>query len=137
MPRGALLESRGLEPVIARVADLGVPAYDELVLIARRDHYEKNPALFERILRATVRGNEAAREDPETAAEAVVALSFGVAPQKGTEAGVEATGPLLSETGAIDRARLQRLIDWMYEEGMIERNVPTSTLLAEPPGETG
>lgn len=133
---GALLESRGLKPVITRVADLGVPAYDELILVARRDHFAKNPALFKRILRATVRGNEAASGDPETAAKAVVALSFGVAPQKGTEAGVEATGPLFSETGEIDKPQLQHLIDWMSEQGMIERKMPISEVLAEASEET-
>lgn len=134
---GPLLESRGLKPVIARAADLGIPAYEELVLVARRDHYEKKPALFERILRATIRGNEAAGDDPETAAKAVVALSFGAVPQKGTEAGVEATGPLFSGTGEIDQAQLQNLIDWMHEQGMTEGKMPASAVLAEPSGETG
>jgi putative hydroxymethylpyrimidine transport system substrate-binding protein len=129
---GALLESRGLEPVITRVTDLGIPSYDELVLIARSDDYAKDPGIYDRLLEASIRGNEAAGEDPRAATEAIVELSFGVAPEKATEAGVEATTPLLSQSGEVDEARLEDLIEWMYEQGMTKRKLPVSAVLAGP-----
>lgn len=128
---GSLLEARGLDPVVTRVTDLGVPEYEELVLIARRDRYAKDPELYHRILDASIRGNEAAGEDAGAAADAIVEQSFGVAPRKPNQLGVEATAPLLSETGEIDTEKLESLIDWMYEEGMIERKIPVSRLIAE------
>ena len=127
---GVLLEARGLDPVVTKATDLGIPDYDELVLIARRDRYAKDPELFERILDGSIRGNEAAGEDPEAAAEAIVEQSFGEAELKPNQAGVEATAPLLSETGEVDKAKLEGLIDWMYAQGMIDRKVPLSQLLA-------
>jgi putative hydroxymethylpyrimidine transport system substrate-binding protein len=127
---GVLLESRGLEPVITRVTDLGVPDYDELVLIARSDDYAKDPGIHDRLLEASIRGNEAAGEDPRAATEAIVDQSFGVAPEKATEAGVEATTPLFSRSGDIDEARLEELIEWMYEQGMTKRKLPVSAVLA-------
>jgi len=129
---GALLEARGLDPVVTEATDLGIPDYDELVLIARRDRYAKDPELFQRILDASIRGNEAATEDAPAATKAIVSQSFGEAPEKPTRAGVEATAPLLSETGEIDRAKLGRLVDWMDDEGMIERQIPVSQLVAGP-----
>jgi putative hydroxymethylpyrimidine transport system substrate-binding protein len=129
---GAVLERRGLSPVITGATDLGVPDFDELVLIAGRDDYEKEPELFERILDAAVRGNRAAPEDPEAATEAVVAASLGAAPTRPTRVEVEATAPLLSETGDVDEDELEELIDWMHQQGMIRRKTPASDLLANP-----
>jgi putative hydroxymethylpyrimidine transport system substrate-binding protein len=129
---GAVLEARGLEPVITPVSELGIPAYDELVLVVRRDKFAANPDLYRRLLEASVRGNAAAAEDPKVAAEAIVDQSFGVAPAKASEAGVEAVAPLLSETGEIDAEQLEGLIAWMHAEGMIEREPSVSELLAPP-----
>jgi putative hydroxymethylpyrimidine transport system substrate-binding protein len=129
---GVLLEAQGLDPVVTEATDLGIPDYDELVLIARRDRYAKDPELFQRILDASIRGNEAAGEDPRAAAEAIVEQSFGEAPLKPGQAGVEATASLLSQSGEIDEARLEALIEWMYEQGMTKRKLPVSALLAGP-----
>lgn len=129
---GAALETLGLKPVVTGVTDLGVPDYDELVLIARRDDYAKDPELFERILDASVRGNRAAPGDPKAATEAVVAQSLGSVEPKPARAGIEATAPLLSQTGDVDEEQLQELIDWMHGQGMIRRKLPASDLLANP-----
>lgn len=127
---GALLETRGLKPVVTDVTDLGVPDYDELVLIASRESYTKDPELFERIFDASIRGNQAVPEDPKAATEAVIAQSLGAAPLKATRAGIEATTPLLNQTGDVDEEQLEELIGWMYEQGMIRRKIPASSLLA-------
>jgi putative hydroxymethylpyrimidine transport system substrate-binding protein len=131
---GALLEARGLDPVVTRATDLGIPEYDELVLIARRDRYAKDPELFQRILDASIRGNEAAGEDAETAARAIVDQGFTEAQPKSAQAGVEATAPLLSTSGEVDEGKLEELVDWMHEQGMIKREIPPSELIA-PGGE--
>lgn len=127
---GALLETRGFAPVVTGVAELGVPDYDELVLVARRDRYAKEPGLFDRILQASIRGNQAVAKDLSVATEAVVSQSLGAAQPRPTRAGIEATAPLLSETGDVDEEQLEELIGWMYEQGMIRRKPPASDLLA-------
>jgi putative hydroxymethylpyrimidine transport system substrate-binding protein len=136
---GAALESRGLEPVVTKATDLGIPGYEELVLTTRRDFFAKDPELYRRILEATARGAVAVEEDPEAGSQAVVDKTLEYAAPKPTLAGVEATAPLLSKTGEIDRAKLKRLVDWMYEQGMIKRKVPVSRLIATAgdAGETG
>ncbi|HEX6205132.1 MAG TPA: ABC transporter substrate-binding protein [Solirubrobacterales bacterium] len=129
---GALLEAHGLQPAVTDVTELGVPDYDELVLIASRESYAKDPELFERILEASIRGNQAAPEDPEAATEAIVSQSLGAASPKPTRAGVDATAPLLNQTGEVDEEELEGLIGWMREEGMIRRSIPAAELLANP-----
>ncbi len=128
---GAALESRGLEPVITKAEDLGIPAYEELVLTTRRDSFRKNPELYRRVLKAIARGAVAVEEDPQAGSQTIVDKTLELAPPKPTLAGVEATAPLLSKTGEINRAKLKDLVNWMYQQGMIERKVPVSELIAE------
>ena len=127
---GVMLEAQGLKPVVTPAADLGIPDFEELVLIAKRDRYEKDPELFHRLLDASIRGNLAATEDPRAATAAIVEQSQGASPQKPTETGVKATAPLLSTDGSVDRAKLEELIGWMYERGMIEKKMPVAEVLA-------
>ena len=127
---GAALEARGLKPVITKVTDLEIPDYEELVLTTRPDSFAKEPGLYRRIVSAITRGAVAAEEDPEAGSEAIVEKTLELAPPKPTLAGVEATAPLLSKTGEINQVKLRRLVDWMYAQGMIERRVPVSRLIA-------
>ena len=95
---GAELESRGLDPVITPVTDLGVPAYDELVLIARPDLLSEDPRSIRNFMTAVERGTATAIEDPKAAAAAIEG-SIGADPdasRKSTAAEVKATLPLLS-----------------------------------------
>jgi ABC-type nitrate/sulfonate/bicarbonate transport system substrate-binding protein len=95
---GVELETRGLEPVITRVENLDLPAYKELILIARRDRLAKDPESIRAFTTALARGTAAAIEDPEAATEMLLKQS-GKSNRKAIEAQLEATLPLLSETG--------------------------------------
>jgi len=128
---GAELEARGLDPVVTGVDSLGVPSYEEQVLIARTDRVAKEPQVIRGFMSALRRGTTAAIEDPE----AVVRVlenedeTNPEATDKGMEAGVEATLPLLSRTGYMNPRRASRLVAWMHRQGMIDRGPPVSTLL--------
>lgn len=128
---GVRLESRGLEPVITPVQDLGIPGYDELVLITRRDLAAKEPKLVRAFDWAVARGTGAAVADPKAAAKAIdeEVESTPESDLKTTKAEAEATFPLLSKSGYTDPGQASRLIDWMYEEGMIRRKPPVLALL--------
>jgi putative hydroxymethylpyrimidine transport system substrate-binding protein len=128
---GVQLEEMGLDPVITDVQNLGVPAYDEYVVIARRVDLKKDPQLYRDFMAAVVRGNATATEDPELAFEAVnedVEADFRVSP-KIRKVQVEATLPLLSESGEMDPAQAKSLVDWMQGEGMIRKKPPVSSFL--------
>jgi putative hydroxymethylpyrimidine transport system substrate-binding protein len=126
---GPALEARGAEPVITRMEDLGVPAYDEQMVVARSECAAQNPALIRSFMRALLRGTEAAIKDPAKAAR-LIAESPGSDPEASAEetrAAVDATLPLLSTSGYVDPVRAENLVAWMHEEGMLETELPVSS----------
>jgi putative hydroxymethylpyrimidine transport system substrate-binding protein len=125
---GAELESLGAKPVVIPAGALGIPPYDELVVIARRSRVDENAELFRRFMTAVRRGRAAAVEDPAAAVEAIDVASYGQAERKPTEAALEATLPLLSRSGRISAEQTTGLVDWMREEKMIERKPPASAI---------
>jgi putative hydroxymethylpyrimidine transport system substrate-binding protein len=139
---GAALKAQGLEPVIRRVRDLGIPPYEELVVITRPDWLHEHPQTARRFMSALARGVEAAERNPQATAKLIGRdgeRNRLVGP-KGIEAGLEATLPLLSEDQHMDLGKARRLIDWMHARGMIETKPPvdqlfTNDYLARPGGD--
>jgi ABC-type nitrate/sulfonate/bicarbonate transport system substrate-binding protein len=126
---GAALEALGVKPVITPVKDLGVPAYDELVMFTRSDFLAENPDWVHRTLDAVIQGVAAEQEDPRAAAK-VVEQSYESSPELSppeTQAAMEATVPLLTSTGGqIDAAHVRELARWMHKEGLIRREPSVS-----------
>lgn len=131
---GTTLEADGFDPVVKPVSTLGVPAYDELILVARRDFIEDKPGLTRAFLDGVRRGVETEIRDPAAAVNAIedATESSPESSREATEAGVEATLPLLSATGTVDPGQVEKLAAWMREEGMIRREQPASAVIAEP-----
>ncbi|HEU4461374.1 MAG TPA: ABC transporter substrate-binding protein [Solirubrobacterales bacterium] len=128
---GIQLEELGLDPVVTKVQDLGIPDYAEYVVIARRDSLKKDPQLFRDFMAAVARGTATSIEDPDLAFEAVnedVESDYRVTPDV-RKVQVEETVPLLSESGEMDPAQAEALVDWMRSEGMIPKKIPVSALL--------
>lgn len=126
---GASLEGRGLHPVVTPVTEIGVPGYDELVFVTRPGLLAADPTLAQRVMKAVSRGNAVVKKDPAAGYKAVIDNPLEKAELKDMRAGVEATAPLLSETGEIDPERVSGLIEWMHEQGMIEDEIPASQLI--------
>ena len=125
---GIELEEQGAEPVITKVQDLGVPPYEELVMIVRRSRLAKDPQSIRDFLSAVAKGTEAAIDDPEAATD-VILTRGSPATVEATEAGLEETLPLLSTSGEMSLDTAEGLVEWMHGEGLIEREVPASELL--------
>ncbi len=128
---GAVLKERGLHPVVVPVRRLGIPPYDEVVVIARSRRVARDPRLIHKFMAAVARGTAAAIADPEAAVRVIEASD-----QKGYDlsradikAEVEATLPLLSRTAQTSRSRAKRLADWMQGRGMIQDQLPLSALM--------
>jgi len=125
---GVDLRLRGKQPVVTPVDKLGVPTYDELVLVARRGQLEEDPEAVRLFLAALARGTAAARKSPRATTKALLKANRDLDP-KLTEAEVRATLPLLSASGRMDPARWSRFIGWMRENGLIsKRPVPAEML---------
>jgi ABC-type nitrate/sulfonate/bicarbonate transport system substrate-binding protein len=126
---GAALKARGAQPVVKRVQALGVPSYDELVVITRADRASREPQVVRKFMSALARGVEAVRRHPQLAARLIESSPHEFVPDKReTKAQVRATLPLLSPAGYLDPDQTDELLTWMLDEGMIGRQPSTSDL---------
>jgi putative hydroxymethylpyrimidine transport system substrate-binding protein len=126
---GVDLRLRGKGPVVTPVDRLGVPTYDELVLVAKRQPLEEDPQAIRLFLAALARGTAAAAKDPAGATKALLEANPDLDP-KLTRAEVDATLPLLSRRGYMNAAQWSRFVGWMRENGLISTQPPPSALLS-------
>lgn len=96
---GVELEERGERPIVFPVDELGIPTYDELVLVAQNEHVAEDPEAIELFIAALERGTEEARRDPAAAARALIDANPDLDPGL-TRAQVEATVPVLAREQA-------------------------------------
>ena len=131
---GVDLRERGKAPVVTPVDKLGVPTYDELVLVARRQSLEEDPEKFRLFLAALARGTKAAVAQPGAATEAIAEANPDLEP-KLAAAEVEATLPLLgADSGArpygyMDPEEWATFAGWMRDNDLIESLPDPSELL--------
>ena len=112
--------------MIKRVQELGIPAYDELIVIVRTDRAAREPQLVRDFMSTVERGTTAVIRHPEAAVKLIEGNmeSSPESSRKETRAGVKATIPLFSRTGYMDPARTKKLIAWMHAKGLIQREPP-------------
>jgi putative hydroxymethylpyrimidine transport system substrate-binding protein len=132
---GIDLRRRGKAPVVTPVDELGVPTYDELVLVARRQSLEEEPQKFRLFLAALERGTSAAVQQPGAATKAITEANPDLEPEL-TAAEVKATLPLLGAKtagqpyGYMDPDQWSTFAGWMRDNGLIE-SLPTSSELLD------
>ena len=130
---GVDLAERGLDPRVVPVDRLGVPTYDELVLVADGDRLREDPEPIRDFLAALERGTYAAARDPQAATDALVAAGNGLDPEL-TRAEVDKTLPRLLPPGDMpygwmDPKRWQRFADYLYDAGQVETGPNAADLL--------
>jgi putative hydroxymethylpyrimidine transport system substrate-binding protein len=138
---GVDLEQRGENPRVVPVDQLGVPRYDELVLVASADAVSEEAETLRLFLAALAKGTDAAVADPASATAAVLAAGEGLDP-KLTRAEVDATLPLLAPSegerfGEMSADEWELFGSWMADNQLISEvpdagDVLTNDLL---PGE--
>jgi putative hydroxymethylpyrimidine transport system substrate-binding protein len=130
---GVDLSERGKNPVVTPVDRLGIPPYDELVLVANSDTLGDDSDAIRRFLGALERGTEAAVRDPQAATDAVLKASRGLDP-KLTRAQVDRTLPLLAPAGKqpygyMDPQRWQNFAQFFANDRLIHELPATDDLL--------
>jgi len=131
---GVDLRLRGLAPTVTPVDQLGVPTYDELVLVANRQSLEEDPDKFRLFIAALERGTEAAVEQPGAATDAITEANPDLEP-KLTAAEVEATLPLLGARtgdqpfGYMDPKKWETFAGWMRDNELLDALPTPSELL--------
>jgi putative hydroxymethylpyrimidine transport system substrate-binding protein len=92
---GVELERRGRGPIIFPVNELGIPPYDELVLVANSDRVEDDPDAIRLFIAALEHGTREADENPRAATRALLDANPDLDPGL-TRAQVRATLPALT-----------------------------------------
>ncbi len=126
---GVDLKLRHKAPTVTPVDQLGVPTYDELVLVAKGSRIDEDPEPLRLFIAALARGTAAALDDPDGATKALLEQNKDLDP-KLTAAEVKATLPVLSRAsgdqpfGAMDENQWREFIGWMRDHGQIS-SLPT------------
>jgi putative hydroxymethylpyrimidine transport system substrate-binding protein len=115
---GVALRKRGAHPVIRPVQELGIPSYDEVMVIARADWAATEAKTVRAFMAALARAAAAMAEDPDIAVRAIKEQT-SLTGHRELEAQTRATIPLLSPNGHIDLGQADDLASWMQEQGMI------------------
>ena len=139
---GVDLQERDKDPRVVPVDELGVPTYDELVLVANESAVEDDPEPIRLFIAALERGTQDAVDDPATATDAVLAAGEGLDPRL-TKAEIDATLPLLlPDTGSrpyghMDAREWEEFAGFLADRGLIERRPTADELLTNEllPGE--
>lgn len=122
---GVDLERRKKDPEILRMDQLGVPTYDELVIVARQADVQKRGALLRRFMRALALGHEALRTNISPAVDALVKAD----PEAGRalqRAQVKATLPAFfprdkpQPFGYMSPAAWTRYAQWMFDNHLLD-----------------
>jgi putative hydroxymethylpyrimidine transport system substrate-binding protein len=123
---GTDLERRGRKPVILRMEELGVPTYNELVLVARRKGLDRDGASkVRRFLQALGQGHRRLRDDPGPALDALLEANKEL--ERGLQAAVvERTLPVFfpedesKPWGFHDVREWTLYAEWMKENDLLE-----------------
>ncbi len=139
---GVDLAERGRDPRVVPVDRLGIPTYDELVLVANSERVAEDPESIRLFIAALERGTRAAVEDPQAATAAVLEAGDGLDP-KLTGAEIERTLPLLlpekdsQPFGYMDADEWERFTGLFADRGLIATRFEAADLLTNEllPGE--
>jgi putative hydroxymethylpyrimidine transport system substrate-binding protein len=123
---GVQLERDKRKPHVLRVEELGVPTYDELVVVAREDDARHRGAMLRRFMLALARGHEALREDIRAGVDPLLRANRDL--ERGLqEASVRATLPVFFPEdrdrafGYMDEGEWAAYGRWMAENDLLKR----------------
>jgi len=122
---GIELARQDKNPVILRMDEIGVPTYNELVIVAREADVRTRGPVLRRFMRALSRGHEQLKQDLDTGVDALVKANPDLKASL-QRAQVKATLPVFFPRdktrpfGYQRRVDWQRYTQWLEENGVIE-----------------
>jgi putative hydroxymethylpyrimidine transport system substrate-binding protein len=123
---GVELQRRDRSPTILKVDDLGVPTYNELVIVAREDTAKSKGDVLRRFMQGLAQGHAALREDPDSGVDPLLAANKDL--DRGLQrAAVKATLPVFfpedeeQPFGWMDEQEWLAYGRWMFENDLLTR----------------
>jgi len=122
---GTDLKLRKKDPQIIRVEDAGVPAYDELVIVANEDALERDEGKIRRFMGALARGTADLRRNPDGAIKGLLEANREL-DSRLQSAVVKVTLPLFSAPrgkpyGYQDPREWNTFAEWMSGKGLLKK----------------
>ena len=123
---GVQLRRQDRDPRILRMEDIGVPTYNELVIVAREQDVRSRGPLLRRFMRALARGHERLRDDIDAGVDELVKANPDL-DRRLQRAQVQATLPVFFPRdrdrpfGFQEPAQWRRYAAWMSENGLLEQ----------------
>lgn len=131
---GQQMSYAGYEPVVTRLSEIGVPNYDELVIIGNSERLASDTAyqdMVKAFLRGLAKGNADAIADP-TFSEQTMAAVGGDYAGPALPLMIEATLPLLENPkgfGRMDPASWDEFGAFMVKQKIVDSALPASDLM--------
>jgi putative hydroxymethylpyrimidine transport system substrate-binding protein len=123
---GVELERGHRKPTILKVDDLGIPTYNELVVVAREDTAKTDGDVLRRFMQGLAQGHVALREDPNAGLDPLLAANKDL--DRGLQrAAVKATLPVFfpededKPFGWMDENEWLAYAKWMNDNGQLKR----------------
>jgi putative hydroxymethylpyrimidine transport system substrate-binding protein len=131
---GVELQRTHRRPVILRMDKLGVPTYDELILVGRKQDFDPAGASrLRRFLQATSAGYRLLKTDPSVGVDALVKAGRGLDPAQ-ESAAVQATLPVFFPSDASQPWGFMVPTEWaLYEQWMRANGLLKRPPSASPP----
>jgi putative hydroxymethylpyrimidine transport system substrate-binding protein len=128
---GVQLRRQRKEPVILRMDEIGVPTYNELVVVARAQDVRRRGPLLRRFMRALARGHELVRQDTATGVAALVKANPDLDPAL-QRAQIDATLPVFFPADKDRPFGFQEPAEWQrYAQWMTDNRLLTTTQTAQ------
>jgi putative hydroxymethylpyrimidine transport system substrate-binding protein len=139
---GVELERRHKQPKILRMDEVGVPTYNELVVVAREQDVRKRGPLLRRFMRALALGHQTLRSNIDGAVDELVKANPDL-DRKLQRAQVKATLPVFFPAGKDrpfgyqDPAAWKRYTQWMLDNDLLANPVAANRAMTNEflPGE--
>ena len=118
---GVQLRLQDRKPVILRMDEVGVPTYNELVIVAREADVRARGPVLRRFMRALARGHEQLKQDVDSGVDALVKANPDLKASL-QRAQVEATLPVFFPRDKAKPFGYQREQDWQRYSQWMEEN---------------
>lgn len=120
------LAQEGFETNVIKLADAGVPNYNELVVATGDDYAQQNPETVRKFVGALMEGHRVATEDPGAARDALLAANEELDPEVANDT-LELTAPIFADgegrVGYQDPEEWRAYVDWAVENEVLPRPV--------------
>ncbi len=123
------LKLQGKKPQVMNVEDFGVPAYDELVIVARRD--EIHAAKIKKFLVALQEGVAYLRAHPQETWQAFAAAHPELNTDLNKQAWQQTASLFAGNPAALDKARYETYEQFLYNNKLVKKITPLTHYAVE------